>query len=71
MRKVNFLLAFDGKGKKGKSLTALSGDFLSSFLVDMAFLFIGPPECTLVQRGGERESKTVHVKLPRQHNGKK
>lgn len=52
-------------------MTALSGDFLSSLLVDMAFLFIGPPECTLVQRGGERESKTVHVKLPRQHNGKK
>lgn len=68
MKKVNFLLVFHGKGKKEKSLTALSGDFLSSLLVVMAFLFIGPPECTLVQRGGERESKTVHVKLPRQYN---
>lgn len=60
---MNFLLAFHSKGKKRKSLTALGGDFLSSFLVDMAFLFIGPPECTLVHRGTEREAKTVHVNL--------
>lgn len=70
MRKVDFLSIL-AKGEKGKSLTARSGDFLSSFLVDMAFLFIGPPECTLVQRGGERESKPVHVKPPRQLNSKK
>lgn len=59
------------KARRKKPLTALSGDFLSSLLVVMAFLFIGPPECTLVQRGEERESKTVHVKLPRQHNVRK
>lgn len=37
----------------------------------MAFLFSGPPKCSLVQRGGERESETVQVKLPRQHLGRK
>jgi len=66
-----FTIALHSKGKRGRSLTAQSGNFLSSFLVDMAFSFTGPPECTLVQRGGERESKTVHVKLPWQQGGKK
>ena len=65
------LQAFHNKDKRGRSLTALSGDFLSSFLVDMAFLFTVPSECTLVQREGERESKTVHVNLPQQPDGKK
>lgn len=75
MEKVNFLRAFYGKRQEGKNHWHLQVEiFLFSpppippVSAVTPFLFIGPPECTLVQRGGERESKTAHVKLPRRHS---
>ena len=59
------------KARRGNHWQLWVEIFFLLLLVDMAFLFIGPPESTLVQRGGERESKTVHVKLPRRQNGKR
>lgn len=63
------------KGRKGKTTDISKWRFFFSLLPHIPpvsavtpFLFIGPPECTLVQRGGERESKTAHVKLPRRHS---